>query len=122
MKKQMKMKKTLIAAAVSTVMVGAMGFGEVNAANWLKLQGQEKGAAAGRARVWGFIQTQYQKDSSDPFVVPGGPNAGNEVYNAPKLIGPNLDSQESFNVNRARIGIRGTGMPLDSTVNYFLLA
>jgi len=115
MKKQNQMKKTLIASAV---IVGLFGITQANAANWLKLQGTEKGAAAGRAKVWGFIQTQYQKDSSDPFVTGGGAS----IYNPPKLIGPNLDSQESFNVNRARLGLRGTGMPLDSTVNYFLLA
>lgn len=39
-----------------------------------------------------------------------------------KLIGPDLRSQEAFNVFRARIGVRGTGMPLDPKVNYFFLA
>jgi len=84
------------------------------AANWLKLQGTEPAAAAGRAKVWGFVQAQYQKDNSDPNAAGG--------YIPPKLIGPNLDSQEQFNVNRARLGVRGIGMPLDSSVNYFVLA
>jgi len=83
-------------------------------ANWLALQGTEPAGAAPRAKVWGFIQAQYQKDDSDPN--------GSGGFNPPKLIGPNLDSQAAFNVNRARIGVRGTGMPLDSNVNYFLLA
>ena len=39
----------------------------------------------------------------------------------PKLLGPDLDSQDGFNINRARIGVRGTGFPLDSRINYFAL-
>jgi hypothetical protein len=85
-----------------------------HSANWLMLQGTEPAGAAARAKVWGFVQAQYQNDRSDP-------NAGGG-YNPPKLIGPNLDSQSAFNVNRARIGVRGTGFPLDSNVNYFILA
>lgn len=84
------------------------------AANWLMLQGTEPESAAARAKVWGFVQAQYQVDNSDPNGAGG--------YNAPKLVGPNLDSQQQFNVNRARIGIRGQGMPLDGKVNYFMLA
>ena len=104
-------KKTIIASAV---MAGLLASSASQAANWLMLQGTERAAAAGRAKVWGFVQAQYQQDSSDP-------NAGGG-YIPPKLIGPNLDSQEQFNINRARLGVRGTGMPLDSTVNYFVLA
>lgn len=83
------------------------------AANWLMLQGTEKGGAAPRAKVWGFIQAQYQEDYSKP-------NAGG-AYVPPKLIGSQLTSQKQFNVNRARIGVRGVGMPLDPTINYFAL-
>ena len=85
-------------------------------ANWLMLQGTEtaKQGQAPRAHLWGFIQAQYQYDNSDP-----NPAGG---YVPPKLIGPNLDDQDGFNVNRARIGVRGTGFPLDSKVNYFILA
>lgn len=83
-------------------------------ANWLMLQGTEPAGAAARAKLWGFIQAQYQHDTSDP-------NSSN-AYIPPTLIGPNLESQKQFNVNRARIGVRGTGFPLDSKVNYFILA
>lgn len=85
----------------------------VQAANWLMLQGTEKAGSAPRAKLWGFIQAQYQDDGSSA-------NAGN-AYIPPKLIGPNLTAQSQFNINRARIGVRGTGLPLDSKVNYFLL-
>jgi hypothetical protein len=82
-------------------------------ANWLMLQGTEPADAADRAYVWGFIQVDYQKDYSDPN------SAG--AYVPPKLLGPNLTTQEGFNVSRARLGVRGAGFPLDNKVNYFLL-
>jgi hypothetical protein len=83
------------------------------AANWLMLQGTEPAGAAARAKLWGFVQVQYQKDFSDPSS--GG------TYIPPKRIGPNLESQSAFNVNRARIGVRGSNFPLDSKTNYFVL-
>jgi hypothetical protein len=83
------------------------------AANWLLVQGTEPEGSADLARVWGFVQAQYQKDYSDP-----NPAGG---YIPPKLIAPNWDTQSAFNVNRARIGVRGVAMPLDSKINYFLL-
>jgi hypothetical protein len=101
---------------VATVLTlaGGLGLGlPAQAANWLMLQGTEPEAAAERVKAWGFIQAQYQKDYSDANSADG--------YIPPKLIGPNLSSQSQFNVNRARIGVRGTGFPIDSSVNYFLL-
>ena len=103
-------KRTLIAAGIMQCLM----LNPAQAANWLMLQGTEPDSAAGRAKVWGFIQAQYQKDNSDP-------NAGGG-HVPPKLIGPNLSSQEQFNVNRARIGVRGAGFPLDGKTNYFILA
>lgn len=82
-------------------------------ANWLQLQGTEPEGAEQLAKVWGFVQVQYQDDKSDP-----NPAGG---YIPPKLIAPNWDSQSAFNVNRARIGVRGVAMPLDQKINYFLL-
>jgi hypothetical protein len=107
------MKKLCMAAGLTTFILAPTA----NAANWLMLQGTEahKEGQAPRAHVWGFIQAQYQKDTSDPNPTSGG-------YIPPTLIGPNLESQSQFNVNRARIGVRGTGLPLDSKVNYFILA
>lgn len=87
--------------------------GPAHAANWLMLQGTEDPAAASRAEVWGFIQAKYEKDFSDANAAGG--------YVPPKLLGPELDSQDGFNINRARVGVRGTGFPLDSRINYFVL-
>jgi len=112
------MTKTITMKKVALLIAGAAMMGgvatHVNAANWLILQGTEPAGSAPRAKLWGFLQVQYQKDYSDP-------NANNQ-YVPPKLIGPSLGSQQQFNVNRARVGIRGTGFPLDPNVNYFLLA
>ncbi len=103
-------KKRLFASALLCTLVSAPTF----AANWLMLQGTEPEGTAPRAKVWGFIQTQYQKNTSEANATGG--------YAPPKLIGPNLTSQSQFNVNRARVGVRGTGFPLDEKVNYFFLA
>ena len=83
------------------------------AANWLMLQGTEPAAAAPRAKVWGLIQAEYQKDYSDPN--------GSDAYIPPKLIGPELETQDSFNIGRARLAVRGAGLPLDPKINYFLM-
>src|SRR5210317_2408237 len=104
-------RKLVLTSLVWVVAVCASG--TASAANWLMVQGTEPAGSADLARVWGFVQVQYQKDQSDP-----NPAGG---YIPPKLIGPNLDSQSAFNVNRARIGVRGVAMPLDSKINYFLL-
>ncbi|MDH5259601.1 MAG: hypothetical protein OEX07_16420, partial [Gammaproteobacteria bacterium] len=84
------------------------------AANWLMLQGTEKTTEPAKVKIWGFLQAQYQHDLSKA-------NPTDNKYIPPKLIGPNLTSQAMFNVNRARIGIRGTGTTIDNKINYFLL-
>ena len=104
------LKKAIITAACAG---GMLALNQAQAANWLMLQGTEAPDQAARAKVWGFVQVQYQDDNSDAN------NAG--TYIPPKLIAPNLSSQSAFNVNRARVGVRGTGLPIDSKVNYFVL-
>ncbi len=90
-------------------------------ANWLTLQGTEPEGAEQLAKVWGFVQVQYQDDSSDPYLPdPDNPD-GPRLYIPPKLINADFESQSQFNVNRARIGVRGVAMPLDQKINYFLL-
>lgn len=105
------LKKSMLVASCAAAVSGVSV--PVQAADWLMIQGGERDDQAARARVWGFIQAQYQKNNSTAN--------GGGGYIPPKLIGPDLDTQSAFNVNRARIGVRGTGMPLDSNVNYFFL-
>jgi predicted porin len=104
------MKQALKKAALAVACAGGMAATmQAEAANWLMLQGTEPSSAAGRAKVWGFLQPTYQKDTSDE----GGPE--------PTRIGPNLENQEQFQLYRARIGVRGVGMPIDPKVNYFVM-
>ena len=103
-------KKVLAKTIGAALLVGATG---AEAANWLMLQGTEPDGQSARARLWGFIQAQYQGDNSDPNSSDG--------YIPPKLINPSLQEQSQFTVNRARVGVRGTGFPLDNKVNYFIL-
>lgn len=107
-------KKQFNRALISVACTVAFScMGTAHAANWLMLQGTEDPGASARANVWGFIQAQYQQDFSDA--------SATGQYVPPKLLGPDLDSQDGFNINRARIGVRGTGFPLDSRINYFAL-
>ena len=106
---QIKKQFYLASACLGLFLASANVF----AANWLAVQGTEPEGAEDLAKVWGFVQAQYQDDKSDPNAAGG--------YIPPKLIAPNYDSQSAFNVNRARIGVRGVAMPLDQKINYFLL-
>lgn len=105
MKNQMK-KAALFVACIG----GLAGTMPAQATNWLMLQGTEPASAAGRAKVFGFLQPTYQKDTSEE----GGPE--------PTRIGPSLEEQSAFQLYRARIGVRGTAMPIDDKVNYFIMA
>lgn len=88
------------------------------AANWLALQGTEPTGQSQRAKVWGFVQPEYQSTSGSE--IEAGAWAGQEaIFNQ---LTPDLKADSQFSIRRARIGIRGTGFPLDDKVNYFLLA
>ena len=110
MRNQFKKTTVLLGSIVASLLIFSSN---AFAANWLQLQGTEPAGSEQLGKVWGFVQVQYQDDASDPDTL--------GRYVPPKLIGPNLDSQSAFNVNRARIGVRGVAMPLDPKVNYFLL-
>jgi hypothetical protein len=101
------------ALAVACVAAWGMSPDRAEAANWLMLQGTEPAGTTDRAYVWGFVQVDYQHDTSKPNSAGG--------YIPPMLLGPDLETQEGFNVSRARIGVRGVPLPLDSRVNYFVL-
>lgn len=108
-------KKNLLALICAG---GALiGSEQALAVNWLKMQGTEPPSAAARAKLWGFIQPEYQQ--TDGTELKAGPWSGqNAAFNMSR---PDLKSESGFNVIRARVGVRGTGFPLDSNVNYFFL-
>jgi len=103
--------------AIAGIALAMLGITSAQAANWLALQGNEPAGAAERANVWGFIQPEYQY--TEGTELQAGPFAGKPA--AFNMIAPDQDSNSTFNIRRARLGVRGTGFPLDSKVNYFLL-
>ncbi|MCS4505964.1 hypothetical protein KBTX_00603 [wastewater metagenome] len=105
---------TRLATVALGLCVGIGWAGLARSANWLMLQGTERAENPPLARVWGFIQPEYQRDFSD-----SGPG---DAYIPPKLIGPGLDEQSGFNIKRARVGVRGAAHPGDPRINYFVLA
>ena len=109
-------KHVALAATISTLLGGIAT--TVNAANWLMLQGTEKPGAAPRAKVWGFVQPGYL-ESGDTKLPVGNFSGQDSQFNTHQ---PNLSSNKTFQIMRARLGVRGLAMPLDSNVNYFLLA
>ncbi len=112
----MNFKKKLFISSIVTILL--TGMSTVHSTNWLSLQGTEPDGQSARARVWGFIQPEYQ--STDGTKLKGGPwRDQNAIFNQ---IAPDLKSDSTFSIRRARIGVRGTGFPLDNKVNYFFLA
>lgn len=87
------------------------------ATNWLKLQGTEPADSTSRFKLWGFIQPQYSYTSNSKL--PAGPWSGQKA--AFNQIGPDLKSSSTFNIRRARLGVRGANFPLNNKTNYFLL-
>ena len=108
------MKNFKLAAAL---LVSAGVCSTVQASNWLELQGTEPAGSTDRYKLWGFIQPQYSYTSNSKL--PAGAWAGQDA--AFNQIGPDLSSSSSFNIRRARIGVRGANFPLDSKTNYFFL-
>ncbi len=89
-----------------------------DAANWLMLQGVEPKANIGKATLWGFIQPAWaQTDGS--VLRAGGWSGQKAVFNQ---LAPMLDRHAGFNINRARLGVRGANIPDADQVNYFVLA
>ena len=111
-------KLSLLAAGVISAFTLGVPTQNVEAANWLMLQGTEKTGQAGRARLWGFIQPEAQY--VEGTAVPAGPFTGGVMQ--PNTLGPDRKSRATMNIRRARIGVRGQGFPLDNKVNYFILA
>ena len=118
-------KKVALAAACTAMLGGVSGVvTTANAANWLMLQGTEKDGAAPRAKVWGFLQPTYLSVSGTKLPTTGAPPADlfagqRSQFNTHQ---PDLSSESTFQIMRARLGVRGVALPLDNKVNYFLLA
>jgi hypothetical protein len=100
----------------------AMGTTTSQAANWFKLRGTEPGGISHTLQVWGFLQPTYAYDFSDPIEgAVGGFASVNGDDQVPGTLPSERTSQQSFYMRRARIGIRGTMIPISNDIDYFLL-
>jgi hypothetical protein len=96
----------------------------LDAADWLYIAGTEPTMIKvdgkkvlnqnTKPNFWGFIQVGYQSDSGT-IVDKNGINKTPFV-----MIAPNLDYQSGFELNRARLAVRGM-IDKDNTINYFLM-
>jgi len=94
----------------------------VFAANWFKLRGTEPGGTAHTLQVWGFLQPTFAHDFSDEIegaIKAAGPVNGK--LPVPGTLPPARQTQDSFFLRRARLGIRGTMIPTGNDVDYFFL-
>jgi len=93
-------------------------------ADWLSIAGTEpdfikKDAqkiknSSTKPHFWGFIQVGYQKDFGKILEVEG-------INKTPfVLIAPDLENQSAFEVNRARLAVRGM-IDKENTINYFFM-
>jgi hypothetical protein len=116
------------ARVIFLVLIGFSVASPANAANWFKLRGTEPGGTAHTLQVWGFLQPTYAKDYSDKIKGAtalldgaGGTRSINGDLSVPGTLAPDRTSQESFSMRRARIGIRGTMLPINNDIDYFML-
>ena len=109
------------ALVVSGLILGTLLSNTANAANWFKLRGTEPGGTAHTLQVWGFLQPTWAKDFSDPISgAVGGADPINGSMQVPGTIPPDRTERDSFYMRRARIGIRGTMLPINNDIDYFI--
>ncbi len=108
----MKFKKLVLTTALALGLTGT-----ANATNWLQLQGTEPAGSSDRFKLWGFIQPMYTYTENTKLKA--GAFAGQKaIFNQ---TAPERRSSNTFQLRRARLGVRGSNFPLDSKTNYFLL-
>jgi hypothetical protein len=89
-------------------------FGTADAANWLMLQGV---TYSPNPLVWGFVQPSYMKTSGT--ALPAGPWKGQQAL--VNVMQPDLSSSQIFQIQRARVGVRGA-LPANKNISYLVLA
>ncbi|SFV60940.1 hypothetical protein MNB_SM-4-240 [hydrothermal vent metagenome] len=108
-----------------TALALLMTCSQVNAADWLALQGYQPDFVAPKGvkvpyrsktpKLWGFIQANYKKDFGTIQ------KTGTGLNQTPfSLLNPDLKAQEGFNVFRARVALRGMA-DNDNLINYFFM-
>lgn len=122
--KQRKTNKIILSLATASVL--SLG---LHAADWLSIAGTEPSFVKKsgqkvanhntKPHYWGFIQVGYQKDYGDIFVPGSGPKAGLNLTPF-AMMTPSLNSQSGFEINRARLAVRGM-FDKDNTLDYFFM-
>jgi len=118
------------AVALSTLLsLGLTGTQELNAADWLMLQGAQPEVVAPKGvkvpyrrktpKLWGFTQVNYKNDMGDILIPGAGGNKG-KTLTPFSLLGPDLEGQSGFNVFRTRLALRGMA-DNQNLVNYFFM-
>ncbi|HHJ35120.1 MAG TPA: hypothetical protein ENJ87_05080, partial [Gammaproteobacteria bacterium] len=125
------MRHNITKTAISTLIGSAilLGSSQIEAANWFKLRGTEPGGTAHTLQMWGFLQPRYVSDQSDDINGVGNPvgpgPAGLKNLNGTNptagTIPRDRAAQDGFYLRRARIGIRGTMLPINNDIDYFIL-
>ncbi len=101
----------------------------LQAADWLSIAGTEPSFIKkdgkkvenhnNKPHFWGFIQVGYQKNYGDIFIPGKGPKTGLNLTPF-SMLPSSLNSQSGFEVNRARLAVRGM-MDKDNTLDYFFM-
>ncbi|MCK4441647.1 MAG: hypothetical protein KAU90_06550, partial [Sulfurovaceae bacterium] len=82
--------------------------------SFIKKDGKKVANHNNKPKFWGFIQTDYQNNQGDIFQKDG-------INKTPfSMIAPSLDSQSGFEVNRARLAVRGM-LDKENTLDYFFM-
>ncbi len=122
------MNKKIILKTISTILGAGIVLAATNtqAANWFKLRGTEPGGTGHTLQVWGFLQPRYVSDQSDEIsgiAPPGPPPLGilNGTLPTAGTLPRERTAQDGFYMRRARIGIRGTMLPINNDIDYFIL-
>ncbi len=108
---------------LSLVSVALLG-GALQAKDWLygagtepsmiKVDGKKVVNHDNTPHFWGFLQVGYQQDYGDVFIKNG-------VNKTPfSMLTPDLNSQSGFEVNRARLAVRGM-VDKANTLDYFFM-
>lgn len=115
--------KTALKASLASLALLTLST-QVDAANWLMLQGSQPEFVAPKGvkvpyrnkkpKIWGFIQANYKKDFGKVLIK----NGTNKTPFS--LLNPDLQSQSGFNIFRARVALRGMA-DNENKVNYFIM-
>ncbi len=104
-------KKSLYALIITG---NLLFIGSANAVNWLTLQGVTEEPYP---LVWGFLQPAYMR--TEGTTLSAGPWAGQQAI--ANVMQPDLSSSQVFQIQRARVGIRGA-LPANEKISYLVLA